>query len=188
VPVKALLESGELILRGDLRRRVPITAMQKVRAEGDTLSFTVNGERVQLTLGSDTAARWAQAIAAPPATLAKKLGITSETTVRMLGPVDDRALEAALAEAKSLNSRQSTLLIARIDTPAGLAAALRKTLAEVTSGVPLWLVYPKGSAPKGHSLTESDVRTAARDIGLIDTKVASVSPTLTALKFIKRNT
>jgi hypothetical protein len=49
--VKALLETRELILRGALRRRYSKEALEGVRVEGDTLSFTVAGEAVRLHLG-----------------------------------------------------------------------------------------------------------------------------------------
>ena len=50
-------------------------------------------------------------------------------------------------------------------------------------GVALWIVYPKG---KGHAVSEAAIRTAARDIGLIDTKVASISAARTGLRFVLR--
>jgi hypothetical protein len=98
--VKALLESGELILRGEMRRKVLFAAIERVRVERDRLCFVFKGEHVSLALGDKVAAKWAEAIAAPPATLAKKLGIKAESSVRMLGPVDDDALETALSQAR----------------------------------------------------------------------------------------
>lgn len=44
----------------------------------------------------------------------------------------------------------------------------------------LWIVYPKGQT----SITESDVRCTGLSAGLTDIKVASFSPTHTALKFV----
>jgi hypothetical protein len=60
----------------------------------------VDGDSVALSLGVDLAAKWADALLKPPPTLAKKLGITAETTVWMIGPVDDVALKAALDKAQ----------------------------------------------------------------------------------------
>ena len=97
--VKALLEPPELILRGSLRNRIPIAAMKQIRADGKHLRFTFNGDPVALDLGSDMAVRWAKALTTPPPSLAKKLGITAESIVRMIGTVDDKALEQALSEA-----------------------------------------------------------------------------------------
>jgi hypothetical protein len=44
----------------------------------------------------------------------------------------------------------------------------------------LWIVYPKGQK----QITELDVLTAGRKVGLKDMKVISFSPTHTALKFV----
>ena len=49
-------------------------------------------------------------------------------------------------------------------------------------GIPIWMVYPKGA---GCSLGETAIRTTLRQRGLRDTKVASVSAMLTALRFFK---
>ena len=52
-----------------------------------------------------------------------------------------------------------------------------------TCRAPLWIVYPKGPASP---LKESVVRELLRSLGFIDTKVASVSAKLTALRFVRR--
>ena len=40
--VKALLESEELILRGDIRMRVPFHTLHNVRVESDSLCFNLD--------------------------------------------------------------------------------------------------------------------------------------------------
>src|ERR1700758_1317468 len=124
--VKALLEPPELILRGEIRRKISFAKMKDIRAVGDLLRFKVESESVSLGLGDAMAAKWADAFLKPPPTLAKKLGITPETTVRMIGPVDDAALKSALAEAKAVSERNGDLILARVDTPADLSAALKR--------------------------------------------------------------
>ena len=124
--VKALLEPPELILRGELRRRVSFSKMKNVKADGDLLHFNLERDSVSLELGYAMAAKWADALLKPPPTLAKKLGITPEMTVRMIGPVDDAALESALAQAKGVSQRKGELILARVDTPADLNAALKE--------------------------------------------------------------
>lgn len=181
--VKALIEAPELILRGALRRRVPIAKMQSVKADRDRLTFTVDGEAVALALGSTLAAKWAEALLKPPPSLAKKLGITANTTVWMIGAVEDAALKAALAEAKSVSRRSGDLIVARVDTTTDLHAALLRAADLLADGVPIWFVYRKGP---GHPLNENIVRTTALGAGIVDTKVASVSNALTALRFAKR--
>jgi len=181
--VKALLEPPELILRGEVRRRVPFAKMKGVKAEGDLLHFNFEGESVALQLGNAMAAKWADALLKPLPTLAKKLGIRPETTVRMIGAVDDAALSSALAEAKGLSERKGDLILARVNTPADLEAALNKAGTQLKAGVPIWFIYPKGP---GHPLNENQVRETALATGIVDTKIAAVSADFSALRFVKR--
>jgi hypothetical protein len=181
--VKALLEPPGLILRGEMRRTVPFSKIEGVQAVGDLLHFKVEGESVELQLGNAMAAKWVDALLKPPPTLAKKLGITSETTVRIIGPVDDAALKTALAEAKAVSELKGDLILARVDTPADLNAALNRVADQLKAGVPIWFIYRKGP---GHPLNENQVRSAALAAGIVDTKVAAISPQLTALRFVKR--
>jgi hypothetical protein len=55
--------------------------------------------------------------------------------------------------------------------------------ARQTLGGPLWIVYPKGA---NSPVKESLVRDLLRSQGFIDTKVASVSARLTAMRFVRR--
>ncbi len=181
--VRALIEPPELILRGAMRRRIPIAELKQVRAEDDLLRFVCRGERIALRLGPSVAAKWADALLKPPPSLAKKLGISSETTVRLIGKSDDPALDEALAQAKSVSTRIGGLILARVNTPSDLSAALAKTGDALELGTPIWLIYPKGP---GHALNETLVRSTALAAGIVDTKVAAVSATLTALRFVKR--
>jgi hypothetical protein len=180
--VKALLETRELILRGAIRRKVPFSEMQLVHTSNGRLHFTFEGEPVSLELGSTLAARWAQGITAPP-DLAKKLGITSKSRVRFIGSVDEAALKDALQKASEVSANIGELIIARVDTARELTTAFKKTGRALSDGVPIWIVYRKG---KGHDLSEDVVRAAGLAAGLVDTKVAAVSETLTALRFNKR--
>jgi len=183
--VKALLEPPELILRGELRRRVPFAEIKNIAADGEWLRFKINQEPLALQLGIAMAAKWADALLKPLPTLAKKLGITPESTVRTIGPIDGAVLKAALDEAKVVSKTKGDLILARVDTPSDLKAALAKAAAQLDSGTPIWFIYRKGP---GHSLNENQVRATALAAGIVDTKIAAVSPELSALRFIKRRT
>jgi len=196
--VKALIEPPELILRGALKRRVPFAEMKNVRADIGKLRFDYRGETVALLIGAALAAKWVHFLTAPPPTLAKKLGITSETIVRMIGPADDAALTEALASA-SPNGGPAGLILARVNTLQELSSALKAAAEQLDRGIAIWFIYPKargpreralvpGMASKAHPLTENDVRTTALAAGIVDNKVAAVSLTLTALRFVKRRT
>jgi hypothetical protein len=181
--IKALLEPPELILRGGLRRRLRISQLKAIRADGTILRFEYEGEGFALMLGGDLPARWARALTTPPPTLAKKLGISEDTVVRMVGVVDDDALRSALKAAKAIGDDGADLILARVNTAGELSRALRVSQKQLAARVPIWFIYPKG---KGHALGENDVRAAGLAAGIVDTKVAAVSATLTALRFVGR--
>jgi hypothetical protein len=181
--VKALLEPPELILRGAVRRRIPFSAMRKIRADNGNLCFQFGQDEARLALGELMAARWAQAMLAPAATLAKKLGVIAGSTVRTMGRMDDDALLDALRDARSVMRGKAGVIVARVDSRAELEGAFEKTVDLVKNGSALWIVYRKGS---GHAIGESDVRATGLAAGVVDVKVASVSPQLTALKFVRR--
>jgi hypothetical protein len=181
--VKALLEPPELILRGELRRRIPFARMRRVRAEGKWLRFAVESELVALELGAQMAAKWAESMLKPLPTLAKKLGITAQTAVCVIGPIDDAALESAIADARVVTLGAGDLIVARVDTPADLKSALKTAAEQLKAGVPIWFVYRKGP---GHPLNENGVRATALATGIVDTKIAAVSAEFSGLRFVKR--
>lgn len=181
-PCKVLLETSELIVRGSIRRRVPIASLTQVAVRGDQLIFHVGKDKVALTLGSDLAQSWAKKIATPPPTLAAKLGITSESHLLLIGEFETAELKTAIAEA-ALNEAQSPdLILANIKTSADLNYTLDR-YRTLPATPPIWFIYPKGA---GKPLGETEIRSTLRHEGFIDTKVASVSSTLTALRFIRR--
>jgi hypothetical protein len=181
--VKALLEPPELILRGEIKRRIPFAAMQQVAARGARLRFRVDGESVSLELGEALAAKWAQALLKPPPTLAQKLGIAPGGAARVLGTVDDEALLNALKDARRVTRGAVDVIVARVNTPAEIGDAWKKAAAQAANGAALWMVYAKG---RGHAINEADVREAGLAAGFVDVKVAAVSAQLTALKFVRR--
>jgi hypothetical protein len=182
VEVKAVLEGGEIVLRGALRKRVPFSEIKNVKAEAGRLRFTAAGDCVDLHLGA-AAEKWAAAITTPPPSLAHKLGMTDKTIVRVIGQVCDEALNEAIAQSAGISNQDTSLMVACVDSPDSLDAALRAAKPQLLKGVPLWMVYAKGP---GHAIDETAIRTLLRENGLIDTKVASVSAKYTALRFIHR--
>jgi hypothetical protein len=178
--VKVLLESEELILRGSIRMRAPLRELQDVRVEDECLCFNLDKQHsIQLRLGAAVAESWAKKIKSPPPSLADKLGITGKV-VRTIGPVSDRALYSAICSAAQVRAENPDFILAQVDTPQSLAATLRAAKSQLARSIPIWLVYRKGP---GHPINEAGIRTILRAQGLMDTKVASVSEHLTALRF-----
>ncbi len=187
--VTALLEGDTLLLRGEIHASFPRGAIAEVTIVGDELRFAAAGEPVTLALGTTAARRWATALSTPPPTLAGKLDIDASSRVRLFGASDDDALDGALLAAAALLATDAppgeaaTLVVVRADGQRELETALATHLASPERDVPFWVVYRKG---KNVPLNEAGVRAAVRARGLIDTKVAGVSATLSALRFMPR--
>src|SRR5947207_12512726 len=60
--VKALLEPPDLILRGEIRRRIPFAGLTQIRADGECLHFNAGGETFTLALGNAMAQKWVKAL------------------------------------------------------------------------------------------------------------------------------
>ena len=179
---KVLLETHELIVRGAIRRRIPIATLTHVSVRGGQLHFRAGEEEVVLNLGSALAQSWAKKIAAPPPTLAAKLGISTATHLMLIGEFETEELKTAIAASGSTDGKEASLILALVATNRDLNYALDR-YAALACSPPVWIIYPKGpNKPIG----ETEIRSTLRHEGFIDTKVASVSTTLTALRFIKR--
>jgi hypothetical protein len=176
---KVLLEGRELILRSGLRRRVSLSAISGVLARGSKLVFSVGQDHVELGLGPEAAQRWAKAMQTPPPSLAGKLGISPNTNVSVIGKLESEELKEALAEASPATGKEVDLALLCVNSQ----SELQQHLAARTYTSPLWIVYPKGA---NSEVKESELRDLLRTRGFIDTKVASVSAKLTALRFVQR--
>jgi hypothetical protein len=178
--VKVLLESQEVIFRGALRRRLPISRLTAVTAAADRLRFTHSGETYELTLGEPTAARWAKKILAPPPTLAAKLGVSPERPAIVIGAVTDpvlaEAVQGATAERAAGDEREPVVAIAEVDDLAQLDAVL--TI--LPAGLPIWVVHRKGADV---AFGENAIRAEMRGRGYVDTKVSAVSHSRTATRY-----
>ena len=178
--VRALLESGELVLRGAIRRHFPRSALVGVTAHEDRLCFTCAGEEVQLYLGAKTATAWAKAIATPPPTLRAKLGLDKGERALVLGAFEDKALTEAITGARA-HAATADMIVACIRSSDELRAV--RDVHKGHERLPLWTIYPKGS---GVVFGEGEVRAFLRAEGLRDTKSCAVSERLTATRYTSR--
>lgn len=179
---RALLETSELIVRGDGRVRVPFAEMRSVSANDGTLTIEFGGGVLALELGRQ-AQRWADKIANPPSRL-DKLGVKAGHRVAVIGVRDDgfadelRARGADVHEDDEPASESDLIFLGAerrdaLDRLDRLQASLRRNGA-------IWIVRPRGSA----EISEGDVMNAAKAAGLVDTKVARFSETHTAEKLV----
>jgi hypothetical protein len=177
---KALLETESVIFRGDFRVEIPFAAMSRVAASRDRLTIESSEGTLVLDLGAD-AERWSEKIRNPP-TLADKLGITDATRVAVIGVHDAIVLDAVRQRAKAVTDRPgatSEVVIVAVDRATDLRRfeRLRQVIPEDGA---IWSIRPKGVA----EVSEAAVRAAALAAGLVDVKVARVSATHTAEKFV----
>lgn len=112
----------------------------------------------------------------------EKLGISSSSRALWIGPAEPAELRAAIGETESLESERSNLIVISADTPFDLVSALEMCRAH-DAKIPVWIIYRKGKRAFG----ETAIRDLLRHREWIDTKVVSVSPTFTGLRFVKRS-
>ena len=175
---RALLESGEIILRGAIRRRFPRSALEQVRVENQALCFTCAGETVSLHLGADIAEAWDLAISTPPPNLRAKLGLHEGALALQVGAFGDVELAQALDGVLARDDSSAQMIVACVQTAADLDSAL--LVHAQRPGLPLWVIYPKGHAVEfGGSAVRATLRTA----GFRETKACAVSDHLTATRY-----
>jgi hypothetical protein len=179
---KALLETNEIMFRGDFRLKIPLASLESVIARDGELHLRWAGNQAVFELG-DEAEKWAHRILHPKTT-ADKLGIKAGLRISVLRLPNDGFLQdarntaAAFAIGKVL--RNSDIIFFGAEVVSDLAG-VKKVVPSLASTGTLWIVYPKGRK----EITELQVLNTGRDAGLVDTKVVGYSATHTALKFVR---
>lgn len=177
--VKALLETHELILRGELKKKVPIADLKDVQTDSEDLVFKVGRESVALTLGQKEAASWEKKIKTPPPSLKDKLGLKDDAKALVIGPVKDPVLVAALKGATTKSPAKAAMALASIESEKDLLQAIKACPKEA----PIWIVYRKG---KTAVFGDGPVRTVMRAKGFVDTKISAVSDAFSATRYSRK--
>lgn len=181
---KARLETNELIFRGDFRLKIPFRDidLSRLRDTAGELSVTFDEGTAVFELGL-SAARWAEKIRNPRG-LMEKLVVKEGQRVAVVGVEDQSFLDALLVRTRDV-SRDGLMpeadhVFYEADEPDDLGR-LPELQASIGKQGALWVISPKG---KGARLKDVEIMAAARDAGLVDTKVVSFSDTHTALRFV----
>ena len=172
--VKATLESDGIILRGEVRGKLPRAGLMGWRVEGEDLCLRSDGELLVLTLGAKEAAAWVKALEKPVPSLAAKLGVSETARAWVIGGPAQEALAVALAGCAVPGPEDAAVIVAVLTGPADLEAALA---AGRESGLKVWCVHGKG---KGAAVGDAAVRAAFRGAGWMDVKASAVSDAFTA--------
>ena len=177
----ALLETSEILFRGEFRLKIPFSTIKSVKAtDGELCVQTAEGLAV-LHLGA-AAEKWREKILHPKSRQ-EKLGVKPGETVSLLGDFDAEFITEIGGGAKSVSKDKvaagSEWIFFRANSKADLSA-LPKISKSMAGAAALWIVYPKGQK----HITENDVLAAGRKAGLKDVKVVGFSSTCTALKFV----
>jgi hypothetical protein len=179
---KALLETNEIIFRGDIRLKIPLASLTSVVARGGQLHLKWSNDTAILELGKH-AETWAHKILHPKGT-AEKLGIKPGLNISFVNMPRDQTMQDARATAASFADKQplknSDIIFFGVATADELTK-LEKLLPCLAGNGALWVVYPKGRK----EITEVQALNAGRAVGLYDVKVVSYSSTHTALKFVR---
>jgi hypothetical protein len=176
-----LLESTQIIFRGDSRLVIPFREMKSLQAVNGQLRFRFSGGLARLALGPQ-AEKWAYKILHPPGLL-DKLGVKPGRSVSVLS-IEEKSFEPQLKKrgariSKTKPQKESDLIFFGANESSDLKQipVLVKFLKPAGA---LWVVYPKGRK----EITEVSVISAGRAAALKDVKVCSFSATHTALKFV----
>jgi hypothetical protein len=178
---RALLETNELVFRGEFRAKAPLASLTSVIAKGGTLTLRWREGTLVLELGP-AAPKWADAIRNPRSVI-QKLGVRSEQKVVALGSFDASFLaDLAAASGAPVGRRASrgcdhVFLALATAASQGRLGSLREAIRPAGG---IWVIYPKGR----RDLSEDTVRAVAKRAGLIDIKVVRFSDTHGALRLV----
>jgi hypothetical protein len=179
-----LLETDDLIVRGEARIRISRASIERVATRGGVLTITSSSAILTLTLGDTAAAKWRAKLEEAPKRLIDKLDVKPGAAVWLFG-VDDETLIAQVRE-RTPNVRtgrtasECDVVFLGVEKPADLGRLPRAMEATTQDGA-IWVVHRKGPA----GIADTQIFTRAKSIGLTYVKVARVSETHTAEKLVR---
>jgi len=177
---KALLETAEVIFRGDFRVALKVPDLTAVEASGGTLRLSTADGVLELDLGPQ-AEKWRDKILNPKS-LMDKLGVKPGMSIAVVNVADAAFLaDVAKAGVDIVDHGEVDLLFYGADSNEALAK-LADFKARLAPRGGVWVVALKGKAAV---VKDFDIINAGRSAGLVDVKVAAFSSTHTALKFVR---
>ena len=185
---KALLETDELLFRGDargaqrgFRLKIPLASIRNVSERDGALRVTFSGGDATFLLGNQ-AEKWAQRIRSPKS-LVDKLDVKAEHSVSVVAIDDEDFLATLRTRATRVSvgrlAPHSDIIFLGAENVAALSR-LAKAVAAMARDGAIWVVHPKGA----DGLRDTEIFVEAKRLGLTYTKVARFSQTHTAEKLV----
>lgn len=168
--VRAMLESNEIILRGDITAKLPLQTLRSMRAHVDKFEALTDRGKLSLALGATEAAAWLTRIH-NPRSLIQKLGIKQHTPVHVIDEHPEFRGVISDSGAKLVALQWATIVFVVIETEAQLSALCR--LVHTLPGASqLWVLRRKG---KQVTVKESVIMAALKEQGLAPSKTTAWS-------------
>lgn len=181
---KALLETDDLLFRGDargVRLKIPLATIESVTASSGEMRVRHAAGDATFLLGAQ-AEKWAERIRSPRSLL-DKLDVKPDQTISVLRLDDGEFIRQLRERAGRVVLRrmvaESNLIFLGADTERDLETIPAAAEAMARDGA-IWVVHPKG---KG-GLPDTTIFAVAKRAGLTYTKVARFSATHTAEKLV----
>jgi|ERR1700674_2868186 len=178
---KALLETSEILFRGDFRLKIPFSSIKSAKSVDGELRVQTPKGLVVFALGG-AAAKWCDKILHPKSRV-EKLGVKLGARISLTGSFGEgflrelREMDSVVTDGKAAVDAEWIFFAADLQKHLAQVSKIAKSLKGAAA---LWVVYPKGRK----DITENDVLAAGRKAGLKDVKVVGFSATHTALKFV----
>jgi len=181
---KVLLETDELIVRGDARVRIPRRDIKEVLRRGGVVTIIGPTATVKLTLGEPAATKWEQKLKEAPKRLIDKLDVKPNAKVWLLD-IAEPELETQLAErtsdvSRAKSARDRDVVFVGVEHATHLPRIERAMNALLDDGA-IWVIHPKGR----EGVADTSIFEKAKTLNLTYTKVARVSDTHTAEKLVR---
>jgi hypothetical protein len=182
-----LLETDELIVRGDARIRVPRATITSVAARAGVVTVEAPVGTVSLMLGAEAAAKWKAKLEEAPKRVVDKLDVKRGMKVWLFG-ITDRDLIAQVEHRAGTVVRGNPasscdVVLVEVDSLDELERIDRAATAIIERGA-VWVVHPKGK----HGVPDTAIFTRAKMLGFTYTKVARISETHSAEKLVRPKT
>ena len=178
---KALLETNEVLFRGDFRLKIPFSSIKSAKTVDGELRLQTAEGHASFHLGA-AAEKWLEKILHPKSRI-EKLGVKAGSRVSLLGRFEADFLSEVHGLTRSMTkdkaAADSEHIFFAADSKENFSA-LSKIAKAMSGAAALWIVYPKGQK----HITENDVLAAGSRVGLKDVKVVCFSGSHTALKFV----